>query len=81
MSVNATMKYQFTTELELFKVAAGTFDPYPTLLGLSIFGLASFTIRFETAQLGRPFIDKFKITQRQKLSDRWPNFGDISNGL
>ena len=35
MSISVKLKFQFYTELELLKVAAGTFDPTPTLLGLS----------------------------------------------
>ena len=34
MSISVKLKFQFYTELELLKVAAGTFDPTPTLLGL-----------------------------------------------
>ena len=35
MSISVKLKFQFYTELELLKVAAGTFDPTPTLLGLN----------------------------------------------
>ena len=34
MSISVKLIFQFYTELELLKVAAGTFDPTPTLLGL-----------------------------------------------
>ena len=34
MSISVKLIFQFYTELELFKVAAGTIDPTPTLLGL-----------------------------------------------
>ena len=34
MSISVKLKFQFYTGLEILKVAAGTFDPIPTLLGL-----------------------------------------------
>ena len=36
MSISVKFIFQFYTELELLKVAAGTIDPTPTLLGLII---------------------------------------------
>ena len=35
MSISVKLIFQFYTELELLKVAAGTIDPTPTLLGLT----------------------------------------------
>ena len=36
MSISVKLIFQFYTELELLKVAAGTIDPTPTLLGLRV---------------------------------------------
>ena len=39
MSMSVRLIFQFYTELELLKVAAGTIDPTPTLLGLTVFNV------------------------------------------
>ena len=36
MSISVKLKFQFYTDQELLKVATGTIDPTPTLLGLTL---------------------------------------------